>query len=119
VPAPAAVAPARRDGSGPERSGPTRGWESAVTPEALRVAFDYRGDVTLTLDDGSRVEGYVANLGETELAVWTRGRTSIRSIPVARVRRVELSGRDTASGRSWETWLRSLEARKADAAAAR
>ena len=33
-----------------------------ATPEALRVAFDYRGDVTLTLEDGDDVEGYVTNL---------------------------------------------------------
>jgi hypothetical protein len=27
--------------------------------EALEKAFDYRGDVTLTLKDGSKIEGYL------------------------------------------------------------
>src|SRR4051812_15775523 len=40
------------------------GWIPTVaTDEELRVAlekaFDYRGDVTLTLKDGRRVEGYI------------------------------------------------------------
>ena len=95
---------------------PTRGWATDASSYALRVAFDYRGDVTLTLDDGSRVEGYVSNLGETELRLWNKGDTAIRAIPVARVRRVELTGRDTASGRSWEAWLRQLESKKQKAA---
>ena len=28
-------------------------------------------------------------------------------IPVDQIRRVEFSGKDTADGRSWETWLKN------------
>ena len=38
-----------------------RGWRGDGSDGALREAFRYRGDVTLTLDDGSQVEGYVAS----------------------------------------------------------
>jgi hopanoid biosynthesis associated radical SAM protein HpnH len=80
-----------------------------ASPEVLNAAFDYRGDVTLTLDDGSRVEGYVANLRDGALSIWQRGQTSTVDVDSARVRRVAFSGRDTASGRSFETWLRQWE----------
>ena len=82
-------------------------WETApATPEALRAAFEYRGDVTLTLDDGAEHVGYVANLRDGEVALWRRGRTATQAIPTSRIRRIEFTGRDTASGRSYETWLR-------------
>ncbi|MGH7426136.1 MAG: hypothetical protein ACREJP_08205, partial [Candidatus Methylomirabilales bacterium] len=29
--------------------------------EVIEAAFDYRGDVTLTLRDGTRIEGYIFN----------------------------------------------------------
>jgi hopanoid biosynthesis associated radical SAM protein HpnH len=88
---------------------PGHGWEAEASPAALRAAFAYRGFATLTLDDGSTAEGYVANVGPGELRLWTRGSTSVRAIPIARVRRVALTGRDPASGRSYETWRRSRE----------
>jgi hypothetical protein len=90
-----------------EESGPTRGWSAPASPAALRVAFDYRGNVTLLLDDDSRVEGYVADLGPETLRLWRRGETSTVEVPRQRVKRVELTGRDTASGRSWQTWLKN------------
>jgi len=89
--------------------GLSRGDTAEATPAVLRQAFDYRGDVTLTLDDGTALEGYVANLSETQLALWHRGATAAESVDTARVRRVAFSGRDTAEGRSFETWLREWE----------
>ena len=68
-----------------------------ATPEALAAAFHYRGDVTLELADASRVEGFVANLGDAELELWLRRSTEIRRIPRAAVRRLSLSGRDRAA----------------------
>jgi hypothetical protein len=89
-----------------EESGPIRGWSAPASPAALRVAFEYRGDVTLLLDDDSRVEGYVANLSPEMLRLWRRGETSTVEVPRRRVKTVKLTGRDTASGRSWQTWLK-------------
>jgi hopanoid biosynthesis associated radical SAM protein HpnH len=94
-----------------EESGPTQGWSAPASPAALRVAFEYRGDVTLLLDDDSRVEGYVANLSPEILRLWRRGETSTVEIPRRRVKTVELTGRDTASGRSWQTWMKKQQDR--------
>ena len=79
------------------------------------MAFEYRGDVTLLLDDDSRVEGYVANLSPEVLRLWRRGETSTVEVPRQRVKNVELTGRDTASGRSWQTWLKNQQAQEAAA----
>jgi len=95
-----------------EESGPTQGWSAPASPESLRVAFEYRGDVTLLLDDDSRVDGYVANLTPDTLRLWCRGETSLLEIPTRHVKQVKLSGRDTASGKSWQTWLRKQEAHR-------
>jgi len=116
VPEPSLEAPAPATAAVTEPDAPTRGWSSAATPEALRVAFDYRGDVTLTLDDGDEVEGYVTNLRGDAVELGRRGTTQALSLPSARVRGVVLSGRDTASGRSYQTWLDEYQQRSRAAA---
>jgi hopanoid biosynthesis associated radical SAM protein HpnH len=117
IPAPGSAAaatsePADRDADAEreEPGGPTQGWSAPASPAALRVAFEYRGDVTLLLDDDSRVEGYVANMSAETLRLWRRGQTSTVEVPRRRVKLVELTGRDTASGRSWQTWLKKQQA---------
>jgi len=99
-----AAAPARA----PREAGaePTRGWSADASPTALRVAFEYRGDVTLTLRDGSALEGYVANVGDDSIRLWTKGSTALRELAVAEVRHVALTGRDAAAGQSFATWQR-------------
>jgi hopanoid biosynthesis associated radical SAM protein HpnH len=124
IPAPRAAAAATAEpgasdvdaaGELEEEGSPTQGWSAPASPAALRVAFEYRGDVTLLLDDDSRVEGYVANLSPEVLRLWRRGETSTVEVPRQRVKNVELTGRDTASGRSWQTWLKNQQAQEAAA----
>jgi hopanoid biosynthesis associated radical SAM protein HpnH len=81
------------------RSGidPSRGETLDATPEALAAAFRYRGDVGLELDDGSRLEGFVANLAEAHLELWPRRGGEVRRVPLASILRVTLSGRDRAA----------------------
>ena len=101
-----------------EEAAPARGLEVPATPETLRAAFAYRGDVTLGLTDGSERVGYVANLRDDALELWRRGEAAAEVVARAEIRRVSFTGRDTASGRSWETWLRKREKRKSREAAA-
>jgi hopanoid biosynthesis associated radical SAM protein HpnH len=108
------LAPAEQE----EESGPTRGWSAPASTESLRVAFEYRGDVTLQLDDDSRVDGYLSNLTDDTLRLWCRGETEQLEVPIRHVKHVELSGQDTASGKSWQTWMKKQEAAQAAAAEA-
>jgi hopanoid biosynthesis associated radical SAM protein HpnH len=102
APAPAAA--------GEASAAPGRGFASEATPEALRIAFEYRGDVTLVLKDGSSVEGYVANVGHRDLDLWLAASAEKRRISLDAVGGLIVTGRDRASGQSWKTWRRRYEA---------
>ncbi len=102
IPEPAAVAPARPE-LAVEETPLRRGWTGDGSADSLRKAFSYRGDVTLTLDDGSALEGYVANPGPGALRVWPRGETKPVRVPADRITAVTLSGRDPAAPRGERT----------------
>jgi hopanoid biosynthesis associated radical SAM protein HpnH len=112
VPAPLArrAGPGAQAGSG-EPIAPRQGQRAAASPEVLRQAFEYRGNVTLHLDDGSRLEGYVTTLRDGALQLWRPGRSATEAVAAGRIREVVFSGRDPASGRSFETWVESYRAR--------
>ena len=87
--------------------------------EALEQAFDYRGDVTITCKDGSRVEGYIfdrrngATLAESVVRLIPKDSQQKVSIPYSDIAALAFSGRDTAAGRSWEAWVRKYWEKKA------
>jgi hypothetical protein len=86
---------------------------------ALEEAFDYRGDVTITRKDGSRVEGYVfdrrsgATLAESVVRVILQNGSGKVAIPYSDIAGLAFSGRDTAAGKSWEAWVRKYWEKKA------
>ena len=86
-----------------------RGDVVPASPAVLQAAFDYRGDVTLTLENDAEISGYVANLREAELRLWRRGEVRSETVATGHVKQVAFSGRDTASGQSFETWRRHWE----------
>ena len=79
---------------------------------AFDAAFDYRGDVTLTLADGSTFECYVfdrrtgATLRDSFVRVMLPGGGEKRTIAYDAIRSLSFSGRDTAAGKTWESWVR-------------
>jgi hypothetical protein len=87
--------------------------------DALEQAFDYRGDVTITRKDGSRVEGYIfdrrngATLAESVVRLIPKDSGQKVSIPYSDIAALAFSGRDTAAGRSWEAWVRKYWEKKA------
>lgn len=84
---------------------------------ALRQAMDYRGDVTLELEGGESIEGYVFDLRPDATPATARvipsDGSARRTIEIDRIERLVFSGRDTADGRSWETWVRKYQEKKA------
>jgi hypothetical protein len=82
---------------------------------AVEAAFDYRGDVTIILREGGEVKGYVSNrdavAAEPFLVVHPSDGSPPRRIPYAHLRGIAFTGRDTAAGKSWETWVKKHRAR--------
>ena len=86
--------------------------------EALEKAFDYRGDVTLTRKDGSTVEGYIYDRRQGEtlhtslVRILPADGAPRQSIPFSDIANLVFSGRDTAAGKSWESWVRKYWEKK-------
>jgi len=91
----------------------------AEVREALEKAFDYRGDVTITRKDGSRVEGYLydrrtgATLADSVVRVMPADRGARVNIAYTDVAAIAFSGRDTAAGKRFEDWVKQYWAKKA------
>lgn len=88
--------------------------------QAVEIAFDYRGDVTLELVSGETISGYIFNRNSAAdspfLQLFPKDQPGTRDIPYADVTSIAFTGEDTASGKSWETWVKKKESeRKAEA----
>jgi hypothetical protein len=100
------------------------GWVPALaTDEEKRVAFekafDYRGDVTLSLHDGRVVTGYIFDRqagktleGSAVRVIPSTERTKL-TIAYAEIAGITFSGRDTAAGKSFEAWVKKYNEKKA------
>jgi hypothetical protein len=86
---------------------------------ALEKAFDYRGDVTITRKDGSKIEGYLfdrrtaTTLKDSVVRLYPKNSNEKISIPYADIASLAFSGRDTAAGKSWEAWMKKYAQKKA------
>ncbi|HEY1255101.1 MAG TPA: hypothetical protein VGF01_10005 [Terracidiphilus sp.] len=87
--------------------------------EALEKAFDYRGDVTLTLKSGERIEAFVFNrltgatLAESWVQYFTPSAPDKRKLSYAQIARIEFTGKDRAAGKHWEDWVKKYNEKKA------
>ena len=100
------------------------GWVPELATEAelraaLEQAFDYRGDVTITCKDGSRVEGYIFDrrngptLDASVVRLIPQNSPQKISIAYSDIAALAFTGRDTAAGKSWEAWVRKYWEKKA------
>ena len=86
---------------------------------ALEKAFDYRGDVTITRKDGSKIEGYLfdrrsgATLKDSLVRLYPKDSSEKISISYADIAALVFTGRDTAAGKSWEAWMKKYAEKKA------
>ena len=86
---------------------------------AVESAFGYRGDVTVTLRDGTQHTGYLFDRTVTPVFAECR----LRMIPADSDAKITIhydalealafTGRDTAAGKSFETWVRKYREKKA------
>ena len=101
-----------------------QGWvPKLATEEELRIAlekaFDYRGDVSLTLKDNSKIEGYLfdrttgSSLTTSFVRVLPKDSQQKLKIAYADIAALAFTGRDTAAGKSWEAWVGKYWEKKA------
>ena len=99
------------------------GWVPALASgddlkNALEKAFDYRGDVTLTLKSGERIEAYIFNrstgptLAESWVQYFAPNAPDKRKLSYDQIARLEF-GKDRAAGKHWEDWVKAYNEKKA------
>ncbi|MDX2115562.1 MAG: hypothetical protein SFZ24_08070 [Planctomycetota bacterium] len=85
---------------------------------ALEKAFDYRGDVTLELIGGRTLRGYIfdhrkgATLAASSVRLLPEDSDQKITVTFDTIARVEFTGKDTAAGKSYETWLKKYVEKK-------
>ena len=100
------------------------GWVPSLASDeeihaAFEKAFDYRGDVTLTLKDGSQINGYVFDrrsgktLADSAVRIIPSTERTKMTIPYADIAALAFTGRDTAAGKSFEAWVKKYWEKKA------
>ena len=87
---------------------------------ALELAFNYRGDVTIARKSaGPPIEGYIFDIKagnrdgrETVVRVIPKNSDERIAIPLSEIASVIFTGKDTASGKSFETWIKKYAEKK-------
>ncbi|HEV7553635.1 MAG TPA: hypothetical protein VGP65_18270 [Candidatus Angelobacter sp.] len=87
--------------------------------QALEKAFDYRGDVTITRKDGTKVEGYIFDrrtgktLADSAVRLFPKDSDQKISVPYSDIAALVFTGRDTAAGKSFDAWVKKYWEKKA------
>jgi hypothetical protein len=88
--------------------------------EAFEKAFDYRGDLTLTLKSGEKVEGYIFDrdsesptLADCYIRVKPKSGPNRIKISYADIAALAFTGKDTAAGKSFAAWVKKYYEKKA------
>jgi hypothetical protein len=86
---------------------------------AFEKAFDYRGDVTITRKDGTKLEGYIfdrhtgKSLTDSFVRVFPATSNEKVKVAYADIAALAFTGRDTAAGKSYEAWVKRFREKKA------
>ncbi len=87
--------------------------------EALEKAFDYRGDVSITRKDGSKIEGYIFDrrdgqtLSDSYVRIFPKDSNEKVNVFYSQIAALAFSGRDTAAGKSFDAWVRKYWEKRA------
>jgi len=77
--------------------------------EAVELAFDYRGDVTVALKSGESLSGYLFNRQVSGpgsyIELFPSDSSQARQIRYDQIVTIAFTGEDTATGKSWENWI--------------
>lgn len=94
--------------------------DPAMLREGVARAVDFRGDVTIVTTDGRTIVGYAfdARLAPApdpvvdEIRVLPADSNDRVRVPIASIQSLAFTGKDAASGKSWESWIRRYAEKK-------
>lgn len=100
------------------------GWVPELASEdeirsAFEKAFDFRGDVTITRKDGSKIEGYIfdrrpaSTLADSVVRLFPKDADQKVTVAYSDIAALAFTGRDTAAGKSYEAWVRKYWEKRA------
>ena len=86
----------------------------------IEKAYHYRGNVTMTLNDGTTIEGFIFNrefrnpkLAEDQFVeLFLAGSGERQKVALADIAAVTLSGEDHAAGKSYQEWIAKQATKK-------
>ncbi|MGA3088883.1 MAG: hypothetical protein ABSD75_09740 [Terriglobales bacterium] len=111
-----------------------QGWIPQLATEddiraVIEKAFDYRGDVTITLKSnrgqndregqGSEITGYLfdrrlgSTLATSVVRLMVAASRERPTVPYSEIAAIAFSGRDTAAGKSYEAWVKKYWEKRA------
>jgi hypothetical protein len=102
-----------------------QGWVPLMASEqeiraAFEKAFDYRGDLTVTLKNGEKIEGYIfdrnndaATLADCSLRILPKNQREKIKVSYSDIAALAFTGKDTAAGKSFEAWVKKYWEKKA------
>jgi hypothetical protein len=86
--------------------------------QAIDLAFNYRGDVTIIRRSGAAAEGYIfdrrssLSLDASVVRLMPKDGSPRLTIPYSDIAELRFTGKDTAEGKSFETWVRKYAEKK-------
>lgn len=93
--------------------------DPVILRQALTMAVNYRGDVTITrASTGAVIEGYLfdhrpaTDPADDIVRMIPKDGSGKLSLPASDIATLEFTGRDTARGKSFETWMKKYVQRK-------
>jgi len=93
--------------------------DPAALRKAIELAVDYRGDVTITLaSSGNAVECFIFDVKHADdptqmcLRAIPKDSDDRLTVALSDVASIEFTGKDTAAGKSFDTWMRKYVAKK-------
>lgn len=93
--------------------------DMAVLREAINHAVDYRGDVTISRrSTGDSLHCFIFDQKQSDdpqlhlVRAMPKDDDARVSIPLAEIQSIEFTGKDTAAGRSFDTWMKKYVEKK-------
>lgn len=84
--------------------------------EAIELAFNYRGDVTVVRkSNGESLEGYLFDRRfdhHPQIRIIPKDSETRLTIPLDDIAQLTFTGKDTASGKTFENWIRKYAQKK-------